>query len=133
MSKLSLNFLIQTGARIDQAVSSPEWLRLTTTQTRQGRRIVTIALAAGLLVFLADPAMAQATGGGGDLTTFLQNIVNLITGTAGKLIAVLAICIVAIGALMGALSLRAMGGVILGVMLLFSASWIVNQITGGGI
>lgn len=87
-------------------------------------------LTAALLILAAGPALAQATGGGGDITTFLQNLVNIITGTAGKLIAVLAICIVGIGALMGALSLRAAGGVILGVMLIFSASWIVTQIVG---
>lgn len=95
------------------------------------RQVTLVAIAALALLLMADPACAQATGGGGDITTFLQNIVNIITGTAGKLIAVLAICFVGIGALMGALSLRAAGGVILGVMLIFSASWIVNQITGG--
>jgi type IV secretory pathway VirB2 component (pilin) len=93
--------------------------------------VTLVAIASLALLLMADPACAQATGGGGDITTFLQNIVNIITGTAGKLIAVLAICFVGIGALMGALSLRAAGGVILGVMLIFSASWIVNQITGG--
>lgn len=87
-------------------------------------------LVAVILLIAAGPALAQAAGGGGDITTFLQNLVNLLTGTAGKLIAVLAICIVGIGALMGALSLRAAGGVILGVMLIFSASWIVTQIVG---
>lgn len=95
------------------------------------RQVTFVVVAALALLLMADPACAQATGGGGDITTFLQNIVNIITGTAGKLIAVLAICFVGIGALMGALSLRAAGGVILGVMLIFSASWIVNQITGG--
>jgi type IV secretory pathway VirB2 component (pilin) len=42
----------------------------------------------------------------------------------------LGICIAGIGALMGALSLRVVGGVILGIMMLFSASWIVTQIVG---
>lgn len=89
------------------------------------------ALGVGLLVVLATaPAFAQAAGGGGDLTTFLQNVVNLLTGTAGRLIAVIAICIVGIGALMGALSLRTAGGVLLGVMLIFSSAWIVTQIVG---
>ena len=89
------------------------------------------ALGVGLLVLLtAAPACAQAAGGGGDLTTFLQNVVNLLTGTAGKLIAVIAICIVGIGALMGALSLRTASGVLLGVMLIFSSAWIVTQIVG---
>ncbi|HYH36771.1 MAG TPA: TrbC/VirB2 family protein [Azospirillum sp.] len=89
------------------------------------------ALGVGVLVVLAaTPAFAQAAGGGGDLTTFLQNVVNILTGTAGRLIAVIAICIVGIGALMGALSLRTAGGVLLGVMLIFSSAWIVTQIVG---
>ena len=89
------------------------------------------ALGIGLAVTLAAaPAFAQAAGGGGDLTTFLQNVVNILTGTAGRLIAVIAICIVGIGALMGALSLRTAGGVLLGVMLIFSSAWIVTQIVG---
>ena len=99
-------------------------------------RTATFALAAlalaALLATAADPALAQVSGGSSAITTFLQNLVNIITGTAGKLIAVLAICIVGVGALMGSLSLRAAGGVVLGVMLIFSASWIVNQIVGGG-
>ena len=65
-----------------------------------------------------------------DITTFLTNIVNLITGPAGKSVAVLGICVAGIGALLGALSLRVVGGVILGIMMLFSASWIVTQIVG---
>ena len=97
------------------------------------RQVATLALAAAVLVTLVDPALAaESAGGNGNITAFLQNLVNIITGTAGKLISVLAICLVGIGALMGALSIRAAGGVILGVMLIFSASWIVEQIVGGG-
>lgn len=98
---------------------------------RSAMPAVLAALGAGLAVALTtSPACAQAAGGGGDLTTFLQNVVNLLTGTAGRLIAVIAICIVGIGALMGALSLRTAGGVLLGVMLIFSSAWIVTQIVG---
>lgn len=93
------------------------------------RRVAAFVLAATMLTAAAEPAFAQS-GGGGDITTFLQNIVNVITGTAGKLIAVIAICIVGVGALMGALSMRAAGGVILGVLLIFSSAWIVDQIIG---
>ena len=86
------------------------------------------ALAA--MTLIASPAhAATAAGGGGDITAFLQNIVNVITGTFGQLVAVIAVVGVGIGALMGAFSLRAVGGVLLGVMLIFSASWIVQQIT----
>ena len=94
------------------------------------RRVGLLALAAIALTVVSDPALAQTGGGQGDITTFLTNIVNLVTGAAGKSIAVLGICIAGIGALMGALSLRVVGGVILGIMVLFSASWIVTQIVG---
>jgi type IV secretory pathway VirB2 component (pilin) len=98
---------------------------------RRATPAILAALAAGLAVTLAAaPAFAQAAGGGGDLTTFLQNVVNILTGTAGKLIAVIAICILGIGAVMGALSLRTAGGVLLGIMLIFSSAWIVTQIVG---
>ena len=97
-------------------------------------RITTFVLLAVALALAVEPAFGQTLGGSagaggtGNITTFLQNLVNIVTGTAGKLLAVLAICFVGIGALMGALSLRAAGGVIMGVMLIFSAAWIVDQI-----
>jgi type IV secretory pathway VirB2 component (pilin) len=97
-----------------------------------GRRVAAFALAAVVMTAAADPAFAQSAGGQGDITTFLQNLVNIITGTAGKLIAVLAICVVGVGAALGALSMRAAGGTILGILLIFSSAWIVNQIIGGG-
>lgn len=95
------------------------------------QQVVLLLVVAVILALLCDPVFAQTTGGSGgqtDITTFLQNIVNLMTGNVGKLIAVLAICIAGISALMGAISLRGLGGIILGVMLIFSAGWIVNQI-----
>ena len=94
------------------------------------RRLLAVLAAAALLALVADPAMAQATGGGADITTFLQNLVNIITGTAGRLLAVLAICVVGVGALLGALSMRTVGGVLLGVMLIFSSAWLIDQIIG---
>lgn len=97
---------------------------------RLGPPLAAAALA-GLLAFaVTEPAFAQSVGGTGDISTFLQNLVNIITGTVGRLIAVLAICVVGIGALMGALSMRAAAGVVLGVILIFSSAWIVDQIVG---
>lgn len=81
-----------------------------------------------VLVSLSEPAFAQA--GGGNINTFLQNAVNLITGTAGRLIAIIAIAISGILAAFGATSWRFFGQVILGVMILFSAAWIVDQMIG---
>ncbi|MBY0336546.1 MAG: TrbC/VirB2 family protein [Acetobacteraceae bacterium] len=95
------------------------------------RALAALGLAAfAATLLLAEPVLAQASGGG-NITTFLQNIVNIITGTAGKLVSVIAIAIVGIGWMLGAASARTAGGVVFGVILVFSASWIVDQIVGG--
>ena len=100
------------------------------TPSRLLRATLALVLVSLLALAWTEPALAQSVGGTGDITTFLQNLVNLITGTVGKLIAVLAICVVGIGALMGAMSMRAAAGVVLGVILIFSSAWIVDQIVG---
>ena len=92
-----------------------------------------LGLLAGLLcAAFVDPAAAQTVGGGGSLETFLQNIVNIITGRVGQLIAVLAIALVGIGWALGAVSPRTFLGTVAGIAILFSAGWIVGQITGVG-
>lgn len=93
------------------------------------RTLATFAIVGTMLA--ASPAYAQA-GGAGNVETFLQNIVNIITGNVGKLIAVIAIVGTGIAWMFGAASMRTLGTVIIGVLLIFSASWIVGQITGGG-
>ena len=94
------------------------------------RTLATFAIVGTLLA--ASPAYAQSAGGAGNVETFLQNIVNVITGNVGKLIAVIAIVGTGIAWMFGAASMRTLGTVIIGVLLIFSASWIVGQITGGG-
>ncbi len=94
-----------------------------------GKALATFALV-GVAMLAATPAYAQS-GGAGNVETFLQNIVNIITGTVGKLIAVIAIVGTGIAWMFGAASVRTLGTVILGCILIFSAAWIVDQITGG--
>lgn len=133
MTKLSIKTIAAAAAlapaRFNELVRSASAACFNRARKLDAQRVATFALAAVVMTAAADPAFAQS-GGQGDITSFLQNLVNLITGTAGKLIAVLAICIVGVGALMGALSMRAAGGVILGVLLIFSSAWIVDQIIG---
>lgn len=93
-------------------------------------RTAAFALAALAMTAAADPAFAQAAGGQTDITTMIQNVVNIITGTAGKLLAILGICGVAIACLFGAMSLRAAGSVVVGIILLFGSAWLVGQIAG---
>lgn len=77
-----------------------------------------------------QPAMAQAAGGTGSLDTFLRNVADTMTGTTGTALAIIAVALCGIGAMFGALSMRAFGGVVLGCAIVFSAAWIVGKITG---
>lgn len=101
------------------------------TARKMEARTIACFVIAGAILLLSEPAFAQTAGGASSITTFLQNLVNIITGTAGKLIAVVAIAITGIAWMIGAASARTGGAVIFGVMLVFSASWIVDQIVGG--
>lgn len=114
--------------RIDAAMRAAASRCQATARQFDARQAASWALVATALALVADPALAQATGGGGDITTFLQNLVNIITGTAGKLIAVLAICVCGVMALIGGMSMRTAGGVVMGVLLIFSSAWLVDQI-----
>jgi len=69
-------------------------------------------------------------GGAGSLTTFVNNIANLLTGTLGQAIAVVAIAIIGLSMAFGGFDMRRGGMSILGIAIIFSAAWIVQQITG---
>ena len=94
-----------------------------------GLRLSAVATA---LLIAAHPASAQTTGGSGSLDSFLTNVANMITGTTGQALAIIAVAVCGVGAMFGALSARAFGGVVLGCAIVFSAAWIVNKITGSG-
>ncbi len=92
------------------------------------------ALACAVVLLSMHPASAQAAGGGtGSLDSFLMNVVNMITGPTGQAIAIIAVAVCGLGAMFGALSARAFGGVVLGCAMVFSAAWIVGKINGGGV
>lgn len=87
-------------------------------------------IAAAILVLSMHPAAAQTAGGTGSLTTFLTNIVTVLTGTGGTAIAVLAVGLCGVATMFGAISARTLGGVVVGVAILFSSAWVVQTITG---
>jgi type IV secretory pathway VirB2 component (pilin) len=88
-------------------------------------------LATALLLATPSASAQSVTGGGtGSLDSFLTNVANMITGTTGQAIAIIAVAICGIGAMFGAISARAFGGVVLGCAIVFSAAWIVGKITG---
>jgi type IV secretory pathway VirB2 component (pilin) len=100
---------------------------------RYFRNVVTFGICALMCVAVCEPALAQSSSSGGatDFTAFLQNVVNLLTGTAGKLIAVIIVSVLGIMTATGRMAMHTFFLVLLGIGMLFSAQWIVNQITGG--
>lgn len=83
-----------------------------------------------VLVGIAAPAHAQTSGG--SLTTFVNNIANLLTGTLGQALAVVAVALIGLSMAFGGFDMRRGGMSILGIAIIFAAAWIVSQITGAG-
>jgi len=80
---------------------------------------------------IASPAYAQATGGG-DLGGFIQNIIDLLNSGIIRGLAVLAVIVTGIAWMFGQLDLRRAGTVVIGIIVIFGASTIVDLITGHG-
>ena len=96
------------------------------------RRYAVLSLLAGLLsLALVEPALAQTAGN--NVEGFLQNIVDLLTGNIARLIAIIAVVLLGFSVMFGLLDIRRAGVVILGIVVVFSAAWVVGQITGGAV
>jgi type IV secretory pathway VirB2 component (pilin) len=102
-------------------------------KARSSRTLHLVALVCLITLCFDHMAFAQAAAGGtGSLTTFLTNVVNLLTGTLGQSIAVIAVAGVGIAWALGQASPRFALGTVVGVAILFSSAWIVGQISGNG-
>lgn len=90
----------------------------------------------GLFTFLTialsltapDAAFAQGADG---ITQMAQNILDWLQGTFAKTVATIAVIIVGFMFFTGRASLQLFVTVIIGIFIVFSAGWIVDQITGG--
>jgi type IV secretion system protein VirB2 len=102
------------------------------TNSPSRRTGLTLMLAVSFAAALGPPALAQSVGGvGGNVETFLQNVVDLLTGNVARLLAVIAVVLVGVGWMFGHIDLRRAGIVIIGIILIFGAAQIVSLITGG--
>lgn len=90
------------------------------------------ALLAAAIAFAATPAVAQTSGVGGDLGGFIQNIIDLLNSGVVRGLAVLAVIITGVVWMFGQIDLRRAGTVVIGIIVIFGASTIVDLITGGG-
>lgn len=93
-------------------------------------RVARLSLIAAACAFAGLPAHAQAVGG--DLGSFIQNIIDLLNSGVVRGLAVLAVIITGIVWMFGQIDLRRAGTVVVGIIVIFGASTIVDLITGGG-
>nr|WP_272887133.1 TrbC/VirB2 family protein [Phenylobacterium aquaticum] len=91
----------------------------------------TLALLALAGVAIATPALAQSSGAAGNIGGFLQNLIDLLNSSVIRGLAIIAIILTGIAWMFGHLDLRRAGTVIVGIIVIFSASTIVDLITGG--
>jgi type IV secretion system protein VirB2 len=102
--------------------------------TQPQLRIVRRLAWGGLLVaFAASPALAQTAGGlgAGNLGSFIQNIIDLLTNNVIRGLAVLAVIVTGVAWMFGHVDLRRACTVVLGIVVIFGAATIVSAITGG--
>lgn len=88
------------------------------------RQLVGLGLA---LALISSPAFAQAAAGGtSDITTFFQNVVNFLTGTTMKVIAVLVIIGIGLGALSGRIQGATVFASLGGIFVIFSSAFLAK-------
>ena len=90
--------------------------------------------AAGLIITLTmvHPALAQTAGGtGGNIGSFITNIISLLNNNVVRGLAVIAIIVTGLAWMFGHVDLRRAGTVVVGIIVVFGASTLVDMITGG--
>ena len=102
--------------------------------TRNATRLAGLTLtAAAFALCAASPALAQTTSGaGGNIGTFVQNVIDILNNNVVRGLAVIAVILTGISWMFGAVDLRRAGTVIVGIIVIFSASTIVGLVTGSG-
>jgi type IV secretion system protein VirB2 len=85
-----------------------------------------IVMATTIVAMLAEPAFAQAAG----IESILQNVVDMLTGNIFRLIATIAVIIIAIAWMFGYMDLRRAGYWIVGIGVIAGSSELVNTIIG---
>jgi type IV secretion system protein VirB2 len=93
-------------------------------------QITAMAMIAILALAVIVPDMVHAQGTDG-ITSMAQNILDWLQGSFAKIIATIAVIIVGFMFFGGRASLQLFVTVIIGIFIVFSAGWIVDQITAG--
>ncbi|MBX4335220.1 TrbC/VirB2 family protein [Bartonella raoultii] len=93
--------------------------------------IVIMLLFAAFII--AHPSYAASTGGGlGNVDNVLQNIVDMMTGTTARLIAIICVAAIGIGWMYGFIDLRKAAYCLIGLGIAFGAPALVGKLVGTG-
>lgn len=92
------------------------------------KTLVNVALVGVMTAIAIEPAFAQA--GGVNIEGVLQNIVDMLTGTVARLIAILALVLTGFAWMFMGLDIRKAGMIVAGIALVFGAPQIVSMMTG---
>ncbi|EYR78172.1 TrbC/VirB2 family protein [Shinella sp. DD12] len=84
------------------------------------------AMAFAMVVILVEPAFAQAKG----IETILQNVVDLLQGNIFRLVATIAVILIALAWMFGYMDLRRAGYWIVGIGVIAGSSELVSTIIG---
>ncbi|MDB5457647.1 MAG: virB2 [Caulobacter sp.] len=95
------------------------------------RRRAALALATLAVLAAAQPALAQDAGVGGNIGSFIENIISLLNSSVIRGLAVIAVILTGIAWMFGHLDMRRAGTVVVGIIVIFSAAGIVDLIVGG--
>lgn len=87
------------------------------------------AVACLLIFVMVHPAAAQIASGT-SIETGLQAVLTMLTGTAAKILATLAVVGVGLGCLTGRMDLRHAFFVVAGIGIIFGAAQIASMLTG---
>ncbi len=88
--------------------------------------VASCVMAAAIVPIVSAPALAQAAG----IETILQNIVDLLTGNIFRLLATIAVIVIAIAWMFGYMDLRRAGYWIIGIGIIAGSSELVGTIVG---
>lgn len=99
---------------------------LTPHQRRAATVVATVALAGVATLASPDPAFAQSA----NLEGFANNVLGMLSNGLLRAIAVIALIFAGAGWLLGRVNTGALVTVIIGIAIIFSAPWIVDQIAG---
>jgi type IV secretory pathway VirB2 component (pilin) len=96
------------------------------TSVRRRPAALLVAMAVALTLTQVEPALAQAA----NVEGMLQNIVDALTGGIARLLATIAVILVGLAWMFGALDIRRAGVVLVGIAVVFGAGELVGMITG---